>query len=553
MARLWKRFYVIACLASECGFGQAPGVFKAAADPPTPASGIHSITAHSGRETPRATVLGFLRAAQAGKYRLAAQYLQLTETEREHRGAEIAREFSEVLDQLYVGNLDLISNSPEGTLDDGLPSDREVVGGFASESDGPIVLVRVPDKLYGMVWLFAAETLERVPELYAEVGYPYIEQRLPAVLVETRWLGVALWRWIAALLLVPLSLGVAWVLLRLFVTVPMAVYARLRRPTQPGALWVEVRTPVLVLLTMILHYIVIMLSGIPLLYRQYYARVVKISLTVALAWLLWRWINRGIRMAHARVLARGDAEAGSVLLLGQRIVKVLVVTAVFLISLSMLGFEMKTFLAGLGIGGIAVALAAQKTLENVFGGIWMLSDRAIRVGDFCVFGAYRGTVEDIGLRSTRVRTLDRTIVTIPNGQLMNMVVENYALRDKMWFNPTIGLRYETTAPQLRQVLDGIREFLQQHPKIEKDGLRVRLLRLGASSLDVEVFAYILTTDYTEFTAIREELFLRILEIVAAAGTGLAFPSQTIYLENPSEAARSSSSALRPPPTVPGAA
>lgn len=549
MARLFKQIIIGTCFLSVCGFGQAPGAFKAVADPSPPTQGVHAITAHSGRDTPRATVLGFLRAAQAGKYRLAAQYLQLTETEREHRGAEIAREFSEVLDQLYVGNLDLISNSPEGTLDDGLPSDREIVGGFASESDGPIVLVRVPDRLYGMVWLFAAETLERVPELYAEVGYPYIEQRLPAVLVETRVLGVALWRWIAALLLVPLSLGVAWVLLRLLVTVPMFVYARLRGRALSGALWAEVRTPVLVLTTMILHYIVIMLSGIPLLYRQYYARVVKISLTIALAWLLWRWINRAIRLAHSRVLARGDTEAGSVLLLGQRIVKVLVVTAVFLISLSMLGFEMKTFLAGLGIGGIAVALAAQKTLENVFGGIWMLSDRAIRVGDFCVFGAYRGTVEDIGLRSTRVRTLDRTIVTIPNGQLMNMVVENFALRDKMWFNPTIGLRYETTATQLRRVLAGIQEFLEAHPKIEKDGLRVRLLRLGPSSLDVEVFAYILTTDYAEFTAIREELLLRILEIVAAAGASLAFPSQTIYLEDSSAEARFPQSALEPPPPI----
>jgi MscS family membrane protein len=229
------------------------------------------------------------------------------------------------------------------------------------------------------------------------------------------------------------------------------------------------------------------------------------------------------------MVQRGDMETGSILLLTQRITKALVVVVVFLIALSLLGFEMKGFLAGLGIGGIAVALAAQKTLENVFGGIWVLSDRAIRVGDFCVFGAQKGTVEDIGLRSTRVRTLDRTVVTIPNGQLANMIVENFTLRDKFWFNPALSLRYETTGEQLQAVLQGVRQLLGDHPKIEKETVRVRFQRLGNSSLEIEVHAYVLTSDLAEFTSIREELLVGIKEIVASSGTDFAFPSQTLYL------------------------
>jgi len=498
---------------------------SAALPPPGPGEAAHSAI----RATPRSAVMSFLRAAQSRKYRLAAQYLQISEHERERRGAELARELSEVMDQLFLGNLDLISNVPEGSLDDGLPPDKEVAGYFATDGKHPLVLVRVQDKSGAQVWLIASETLDRVPEMYAEVGYPEIERRLPAALVENQWLGVDLWRWLAAVVLIPISAAAGWLLLRLFVLLPIMVFTRLRRTDLKTSLWQEVRTPALVLATMLVHYLALLGFGIPLLYRQYYGRAVRISVAIAIAWLIWRWVNRGLKLAYQRMVQRGDMETGSILLLTQRITKALVIVVVFLISLSLLGFEMKGFLAGLGIGGIAVALAAQKTLENVFGGIWVLSDRAIRVGDFCVFGAQRGTVEDIGLRSTRVRTLDRTVVTIPNGQLANMIVENFTLRDKFWFNPALSLRYETTAEQLQAVLQGVRRLLEDHPKVEKETLRVRFQRLGNSSLEIEVHAYVLTSDFAEFTSIREELLVGIKEIVAASGTDFAFPSQTLYL------------------------
>ena len=153
----------------------------------------------------------------------------------------------------------------------------------------------------------------------------------------------------------------------------------------------------------------------------------------------------------------------------------------------------------------------------------------IRVGDFCRFGDQRGTVEDIGLRSTAVRTLDRTLLSIPNGMLAAMPIENFAHRDKIWFNPVIGLRYETTPAQLRKLIDDMREMLAKDPRIEDKSLGVRFVQFAASSLNVEVFAYVLTRDWTEFCTIREELLLRIMDLVEAAGTGMAFPSQTLYL------------------------
>jgi MscS family membrane protein len=178
---------------------------------------------------------------------------------------------------------------------------------------------------------------------------------------------------------------------------------------------------------------------------------------------------------------------------------------------------------------VAIAFAAQKTLENLFGGIMIISDKPIQVGDFCRAGEFLGVVEDIGLRSTRLRTVDRTIVSIPNGQLATMSLENFTLRDRIRFRHLIGLRYETAADQLRNVLDGIYRLLREHSRVDSQDARVRFVGFGSSSLDVEILAYILTTDFTVFLGIQEELLLRIMDIIEASGTAVALPSQTTYV------------------------
>jgi MscS family membrane protein len=190
---------------------------------------------------------------------------------------------------------------------------------------------------------------------------------------------------------------------------------------------------------------------------------------------------------------------------------------------------MTTALAGLGIGGIAIAFAAQKTLENLFGGVSLLGDEVIRVGDVCRFGDRVGTVEDISLRSTRIRTPERSELSIPNGTLASMNVENLSRRDKILFNTKLGLRYETSADQLRYVLAQIRRLLYEHPKVETNGARIRFIGYDNNSLTLEVFCYVLTRDNNEFLAIQEDLLLRIMGIVEASGTSFAFPSRTIYL------------------------
>jgi MscS family membrane protein len=193
-----------------------------------------------------------------------------------------------------------------------------------------------------------------------------------------------------------------------------------------------------------------------------------------------------------------------------------------------LGLPLYGIIAGLGVGGLAIALAAQSTIENLIGGLSLFADKPIRVGDFCKYGSDLGTVEAIGIRSTRIRGVDRTVTTVPNAVLSKMPVVNFAVRDRMLLSAVLGLRYETKPEQLRHVLAKLRELLLAHPKVTPEPSRVRLVGFGDFSLNLEITAYIATSDWNEFLEIREDLYLRMIEVITESGTGLAFPSQTLY-------------------------
>jgi MscS family membrane protein len=228
-------------------------------------------------------------------------------------------------------------------------------------------------------------------------------------------------------------------------------------------------------------------------------------------------------------ISGGRIGTGTLMVLAERLLTAVVVVTAVLSVLAIVGFNLTTVLAGLGIGGIAIAFAAQKTLENLFGGISVLADEVIRVGDYCRFADRTGTVEDISLRSTRVRTDARTELSIPNGALATMSIENFTRRDKMFFNPVLAIRYETTGDQLRYLLAEIRRMLFSHPKVESSSASIRFSSFDASALRLEVSSYVLTRDSDEFSAVREDLLLRIMDIVEKSGSGFAFPSQTLYM------------------------
>jgi MscS family membrane protein len=227
----------------------------------------------------------------------------------------------------------------------------------------------------------------------------------------------------------------------------------------------------------------------------------------------------------------GRASAATVIPLMRRIGKTLVAFFALLFWLQNFGFDVAAIIAGLGIGGLAVALAGQKTIENLFGGIMLVLDQPVKVGDFCRFGDKMGIVEDVGLRSTRIRTLDRTLVTVPNADFSQMQIENFASRDRIWLNKTIGLVYSTKASQLRAIVAETTDYLKQHPRMDPSSVRVRFINLGDYALQLEIFAYADCKDWGEYLGIQEEILLSIMDIVERNGSAFAFPTQTMVMEN----------------------
>ena len=226
---------------------------------------------------------------------------------------------------------------------------------------------------------------------------------------------------------------------------------------------------------------------------------------------------------------RGKLAAYSAVSFLSRAVKGLLVVLFLVVLLNAFGVNVTTGLAALGVGGLAIALGAQKLFENLIGSLTLIADRPVRIGDFCRFGDAIGTIEEIGIRSTRVRTLDRTVLTVPNGEFSSLHIENYSQRDRFWFHPTLNLRYETTPDQIRYLLQELRAMLYAHPQVDPNPARVRFVALAAFSLDLEIFAYVHARDYDEFLEVQEDLLLRVMEIVEKSGSGFAFPSQTLYL------------------------
>ena len=246
--------------------------------------------------------------------------------------------------------------------------------------------------------------------------------------------------------------------------------------------------------------------------------------------LAWRAVDAAATVWLDSMSRRGQLGAISAVTLLRRAGKLTVVFLAVLAAFTSLGVDLTGWLAAFGLGGLAIALGAQKTIEHFIGSVALVADRPVRVGDFCAVDGIMGTVEDIGMRSTRLRTIERTLVTIPNGIMSSARIENYGSRDQYLFKRVLNLRYDTSADQMREVLKRLRHLLLSDIRVTAEPARVRFVAFGPSSLDIEIFAYVAAIDFDEFLATAEDLHLQILEIIPECGTGFAFPSTTVYLE-----------------------
>ncbi len=481
-----------------------------------------------GRNTPYGTVIGFLTAAEQEDYKRAAEYLESKMSGGKKE--ELAGLLKTVLNRGLKLSTDTLSRKPEGNLDDGLSPKMEKVG--TAEYDGEsldILLRRVDQKTAAPIWLFSSETLLGIPEAADQLNPPVIERIFPKKLWGTRIAFLPLSHLIFVLFILPLLIVFSWLLARVLIRIVRPqVLRRINNLTEKDAAWFTI--PITLLIIALLLRMLSPLSAF-LYLRIFWFGAGTVLMILALTWILVRMTKLARRLQITRL--RQTQLLNKIILteIITWLVQGLVIVAGLLLILKRLGFELTTVVAGLSIGGVAIAFAAQKTIENLFGTVMVITDQPIRVGDFCLAGNIEGTVESIGLRSTRIRTLNRTLVTVPNGQFSAMSIENLAHRDKFLFRHKFGLRYETTAEQLQHVLEEIRKMLSEYPGVEPKTHRTRFVRFGDFSLDIDVLAYVLTPDWEGFLAVQEDLLIRLMGIIETSGTSFAFPSQTMYITN----------------------
>ncbi len=478
---------------------------------PTP-----EISDRLGRDTPQDSIFQFLEACHAHDYRKALLYLDLRRLSPEERakGPEMARELEDLLDDTGF-EITTLSRDAEGDQADGLAPNRERLYTFHLDKQTfDMQLERVELKPGLHVWLVSSDSVPMVAKAHPLVAETPFEKKLPQPLVTFEVFDTPVWRWIALVVM-----AVALWIVAGFVAGALVRVMRYLLNTS------GFRGPVRIALTVAGFRAAMELAPPSTVPRLYIERALGLLFFLALAWAGTAVIDLGAAKWHSRLDPRVQSVSFSVLPLGRQVLKLFLFLVVILGALSAWGYNTSTILAGLGVGGLAVALAAQKTIENLFGGISVIGDRPVLVGDLCRFGDRVGTIMHIGLRSTRIRTPERTIISVPNAQFSSMALENISGRDKIWFHPTLNLRRDTTSEQLQRVLASFLEILTAHPKVEIGKLPVRFIGVGAYSLDVEIFAYIATSDNEEFLALQQELLLKILQAVEQAGTALAIPLQ----------------------------
>ncbi|WP_233218714.1 mechanosensitive ion channel family protein [Adhaeribacter arboris] len=482
-----------------------------------------------GRRTPRGTVQGFIQAIADENYSKAAYYLHLDRKQRK-QGEQLAHTLQRLLD--HGGKIvpySLISDAYTGRTDDNLGPDLDRVGSATANGETfDLFLEKTEDKAGGPIWLFSAQTVQRIPEEMEQTPTPLADKIMPAVVVKNKWGGVPIGHWFAMLLIALLSYALAWSVVRAVQFILQVSWRRAKEEPIAGVIK-AFTLPVQLYLALWLFFQLSQRAGISIIVRQKFSVLTVIIGLAVFLLLLWRLVDVFGRFLERRMIRHQHQAGLSAVLFLRRGAKIAVIVLGVIGVLSTLGFDVTTGLAALGVGGLALALGAQKTVENFVGSVTLIADQPIRVGDFCKVGDTVGTVETIGMRSTRIRTNDRTVVTIPNGDFSSQRIENYAHRDRIWFHPTFGVRCDTSPNQLRYLLVELQTILYSHPKIDPASARVRLVGIGEYSYNLEVFSYVLTSDFNQFLEIQEDLLLRMMDVVEASGSGFAFPSQTVYL------------------------
>lgn len=537
MLQLFRAALGAAILMTAFAFSSRSQAAPTAAGTPSPESSAREPSVEPAdsapeQDSPRVAVETFLRLCRDEQFQRAARFLDLSLAHRS-RGAELARRFRFVLERHEPIDPNQLSPKSSGSDNDGLPPnvDRVTEIQSASGRSESIRLVRLATPIgpnQDIYWVFSAATVSRIDHWYENLDHRWAFETLPPILLKTGPAGILFWQWLA----LPCLGLVAWLLGMLLARISNWLLARAARRT--SAAWDDQLVPQLRGPLRLAWTLISARLGLPWLALHARAEssletALRAGLFLAFFWTLLRGLSLLAYGLTTSAWATGHPASRSLVPIGTRVAKVLVFLLAIVAMLAEFGYPVASLIAGLGIGGLAVALAAQKTVENLFGAFSLGVDQPFREGDFVRIEDFVGTVEAIGLRSTRIRTLDRTVISIPNGKLAEMRLESFSERDRIRLHCRLGVVYETTADQMRLILEDLERVLRAHPKTWQEAMTVRFEAFGASSLDIEIMVWFMTTDFDEFKLIRQTINLEFMRVVEKHGSSFAFPTRTVHL------------------------
>ena len=353
-------------------------------------------------------------------------------------------------------------------------------------------------------------------------------QYLPPALIATGPRGLPWWQWLALPVVGLLALLVGLLLGRLTVLLFRLITHRTSFRWDDLVLD-AVGGPLSFLWAILAAFVALGELGLPDRTLGVLNRGLRTGALLAFFWMLLRLVSIAGQSAENSTWARSRPSMRAIVPLGVRVGYFAVLAIALVAVLADLGYPVASLVAGLGIGGLALALAAQKTVENLFGAFSISVDQPFSVGDVIAADGITGEVQAIGLRSTRIRTAERTLISIPNGKLADMKIESHTARDRFRLFCLLGLVYSTTAAQVRRLLAELESTLRAQPKLFQDDVGVRLRSLSTDAMEIEISVYFLTTDFKEFASIRQDMLLTFIELVEKAGTALAYPTRTVLV------------------------
>jgi MscS family membrane protein len=487
-----------------------------------------------GRSTPYGCVLGFLNAASANNLATAVQYLDTDLPE--DQAEQLAEQLKAVMDASLSTSIDGLSQEESGKLNNNLEMMHEKIGVVRTPSgDVDILLERVKRDQEPAIWLFSADTLAQVPSAYAYLQRQHLARYMPEALRRIQFLGLPLWRWMFTVIAILLAILLSSVVTRLLLlTFGAALNEGQLLPK--SEILRKLKQPIRLLLLSLAIWACRFFS-LSILGRHRWTLAARVLFVLGITWLLISVVNLVAEAGKRNSVARGLQHRIAVIVLAKRLFKIIAAFIVLMVLLREAGVNISAMLAGLGIGGIALALAAQNTLADLFGGISIISRETIRVGDYCRLADQLGFVEDIGLSSTRLRTQDRTVIWIPNAKAAQLASENFSLRDNFLFHHTLSLRFDMSQPHIERVLADVGALIASDDSTQPHTSRVNLIGLQGASYQIEIVAYIPAPDYNSFIGRQQDLLLRVLSALSEAGGRLAFPTTATFLETPEAASR----------------